>query len=265
MRRTIPGLILALCWLLLLLKGNFLLFGIIILLAALVGSYEYVQMALKDEVGPAHCYFLSVIFSLPVVWGVCSPDGASGGGLLTSFAIIACYVLYKYRDLENSYEFFARLILGLIYVGFLASHLVLLRSLPHGNYWLVLLVGITAGSDTGAYFCGRFFGKHKLCPNVSPNKTIEGAVGGLVVALVISVLLAMWLLPGINLLLVVALTLPLTGAGILGDLCESVIKRGTGAKDSGKILQGHGGILDRVDSMLFAGPLLYYLLVLAGL
>ncbi len=264
MKRIIPGLVLALCWLLLLIKGTFLLFGVVILLTALIGGYEYLQMSVKDECDPAHSYILSALFSLPVLEAVCWPGSTVGGTLFLSFALLTCYVLYRYRELDNSYEFFCRLILGLIYVGFLISHLVLLRGLPDGNGWLVILAGVTAGSDTGAYFCGRAFGSHKLCPHVSPNKTIEGALGGLVAGVLVAALLALWLLPSVNLLLIIALAVPLTGAGIIGDLCESVIKRGTGTKDSGKILQGHGGILDRIDSMLFAGPVLYYLLVIMG-
>ncbi len=264
MKRTIPGLVLALCWLLLLFKGTFLLFGIVIFIAVLIGSHEYLQMALNDEASPAHRYLLCCIFSLPVLSAILWPDIPSAGSLLFPFSVLACYVLYRYRELENSYSLMARLILGLIYVGFLASYLVLLYGLPAGNYWLILLVGITAGSDTGAYFSGRLFGKHKLSPNISPNKTIEGAIGGIGAALVIAVLFGMWLLPDRNLFMIALMALPLACAGIIGDLFESVIKRGTDTKDSGTILHGHGGILDRMDSLLFAGPLLYYLLVFTG-
>ena len=155
--------------------------------------------------------------------------------------------------------------LGIVYIGFLTSHLVLIRGLPDGAAWLVILSAITAGSDSGAYYCGRAFGRKKLSPNVSPKKTVEGAIGGLVVGVAFSAFFAWLLLPVVNWLFLISVSSLLTGAGILGDLTESVMKRGTDTKDSGRILAGHGGVLDRIDSLLFAGPLLYYLLVLARL
>lgn len=264
MKRTIPGLLLALCWLLLLLKGSFLLYGIIVLIGVFIGSLEYVKMACKDEVVASHRYFLSGLLTMPVAGAIIWPEAVPAGLLFLSFAFLICYVLYRFREIENSYGFMARLILGLVYIGFLASHLILLFHLPNGNLWLILLVCITAGSDTGAYIFGKRFGKRKLAPNISPNKTVEGAVGGVVSALVIAVIFGWWLLPSMSSFLIAAISCPLAIAGIIGDLCESVIKRGTDTKDSGTILQGHGGILDRIDSLLFAGPLLYYLLVFAG-
>ncbi len=264
MKRIIPGLVLALFWLFLLLKGTFLMFGAIIVVVAFIGSYEYAQMSLKDETNLFHSSFLSGLFSFPVLWALFRPGSSNNAGLFVSFFLLACYLLYTYRGRDDNYGFMCRLLLGVVYVGFLTSHLLFLHALPNGNLWLIFLVGVTAGSDSAAYFCGRAFGKHKLCPNVSPNKTIEGAIGGLLGAVLISYLLAIWLLPSEQSIYVIALAIPLTVAGILGDLFESVLKRGTGVKDSGTILQGHGGILDRVDSMLFAGPILYYLLVLTG-
>ncbi len=264
MKRTIPGLLLALCWLLLLLKGTFLLYGIVIFITTCLGSHEYVKMVLQDEARPAHQYFLTALISFPVVWAIFLPETPSTASFYISFVLLAFYILYRFREIENSYVSLARLILGLGYVGFLGSHLVHLFTLPKGNFWLILLVCITAGSDTGAYISGKRFGKHKLSPNISPNKTIEGAVGGVAAALVLAVVFGLWLLPEVNPLWIAVISLPLAGVGIAGDLFESVIKRGTNTKDSGTILQGHGGILDRMDSILFAGPLLYYLLVFTG-
>jgi phosphatidate cytidylyltransferase len=152
--------------------------------------------------------------------------------------------------------------LGIFYIGFLASHLVLIRQLPDGGAWLIILSAITAGSDSGAYYCGRAIGRTKLSPNISPKKTVEGVAGGLVAGIALSSLFAWMLLPSVNWLFLLPVAALLTGAGICGDLTESVIKRGTDTKDSGTILAGHGGVLDRIDSLLFAGPMLYYLLVL---
>ena len=221
-------------------------------------------MTLKEECDGIQGYFLTSILCLPILGKILLPTQSFGFLLILSFALLLCYTFYRFKDLENGFETISRLGFGLFYLGLLGAHLVMLRGLPEGAAWLIILSGITAGSDTGAYFCGKNFGKHKLCPNVSPNKTIEGALGGLLAAMGITAGLAYLLLPGHNPLLMMLMAIPLTGVSIIGDLLESIIKRGTGTKDSGSILRGHGGVLDRVDSMLLAGPVLYYMLILLG-
>jgi len=129
---------------------------------------------------------------------------------------------------------------------------------------LVLVSAVTACSDSGAYFVGCSVGKHKLCPHISPKKTIEGALGGLVFGLIAAFAGAYLLLPYLNPLFLGVVAILLIIAGIAGDLTESIIKRGTGTKDSGTCLGGHGGILDRIDSLLFAAPVLYTILVFAS-
>lgn len=264
MKRTLPGIVLALCWLLLLLKGSFFLFGVVVLIIALIGSYEYVQMAFPDHAGNLQKGLIGGMFCLPVAGAVFFPEQPLGLMIFFSYALLIFFTFYQYRFLENGFSTFCRLSFGLLYLGFLGPHLVMLRGLPEGAAWLIILVGITAGSDTGAYFTGKNFGKNKLCPHISPNKTVEGALGGLFTAMIITGILSLFLLPENNLLLMLLLSIPLTGASIIGDLLESIIKRGTGTKDSGSILGGHGGILDRVDSMLLTAPVLYYMLILLG-
>ena len=153
------------------------------------------------------------------------------------------------------------MVFGLFYIGVLGAHLVLLRFVPDGGSWLIIASAITACSDTGAYFVGKAMGKRKLCPNISPNKTIEGAVGGILCGLIGALAVAVLLLPSFNWFFLIAAAVFLGAVGIAGDLTESIIKRGTATKDSGSCLAGHGGILDRVDSLLFVCPVLYYLLV----
>ncbi len=264
MGRTLPGLALAACWLLLLLKGSFFLIWAVILLIAFVGGLEYVAMAADKDIGFAHKLILCCILVVPVLAVGGGSAVAMTGGLFLAFLLLSCYILFNFRHIANSYETLSKYGLGIVYIGFLISHLVLICRLPNGPQWLVILTSITAGSDSGAYYCGRFFGKRKLCSNVSPKKTVEGAIGGLVFGLLFSALFAWMLLPTVNWLFLLPVSAVLTGTGILGDLTESVVKRGTNTKDSGTLLAGHGGVLDRVDSLLFAGPLLYYMLVLAG-
>ena len=152
-------------------------------------------------------------------------------------------------------------ILGVLYVALLGSYLVSLRMLPNPTeaahvlsfFFLVLM-----GADAGAYYVGRAFGKNKLAPSISPGKTWEGVVGGIVAALAMATLAHYWFFRELPLKLALPLAAVMTIVGILGDLAESALKRGAGAKDAAKILPGHGGLLDRLDSLLFNAPLIYY-------
>jgi phosphatidate cytidylyltransferase len=264
MKRIIPGLALAGCWLLLLLSGSFPIFWLIVTLIALIGAHEYLRMILPHTTDDAELLLLAASLALPVIFtGLWHEDGL-GGGLFFSVFFSICYILVNYSRVNDSFGMLCRLVFGAVYVGFFSAHLLLIRLLPEGNYWLIILVAITAGSDSGAYFSGRKWGRHKLCKNVSPNKTVEGAVGGVISGIVIAVLFAVVLLDNVNWIVLIPMAIVLTGVGIVGDLCESIVKRGTGIKDSGKILLGHGGVLDRIDSMLPAAPLLYYLLIFTG-
>ncbi len=261
MNRVIPGLALASCWLLLLLKGSPALFALVLILGLFIGAFEYGQMALADDsfLGSGGLAFLSV---LPLLSVFVTPHLGINAGLVLAFLLLSFWTLGTYRKDFDSYGFFSRCSLGLIWVGFMGGHLLMIRTLPDGNYWLLILTGITAGSDSGAYYFGRALGTHKLSPLISPNKTIEGAVGGIITGIAVAALLSLLFLQTVPWLFVLAAALVLGVVGICGDLVESVIKRATGTKDSGTILGGHGGILDRADSILFAAPVLYYLLQL---
>jgi phosphatidate cytidylyltransferase len=152
-------------------------------------------------------------------------------------------------------------ILGVLYVVLLGGHLVALRTgFPQSLsadllsfFFLVLM-----GSDVGAYYAGRAFGKHKLAPRISPGKTWEGVAGGIVSGLALAAVAHFWFFRELPLKWALPLAALMTILGILGDLTESALKRGAGAKDAAKILPGHGGVLDRLDSLLFNAPLLYY-------
>ena len=152
-------------------------------------------------------------------------------------------------------------ILGVVYVVFLGSHLVALRTgFPHplsadllSFFFLILM-----GADIGAYYVGRALGKHKLAPTISPGKTWEGVVGGVLAGLILAAVAHYWFFPELQLRFALPLAAVMVVLGILGDLTESALKRGAGAKDAASILPGHGGILDRLDSLLFNAPLLYY-------
>jgi len=262
MERIIPGLLIAGSWLLLLLFGSIPFFNVIIVLVIVVAADEYVKMADPRGLPVTKRALIDCIIALPAVSVCFFPDPAILPlASILSFAALTCYFLYHYRNFSESYNLFTRLVFGLFYVGILGAHCSLLRALPEGANWLIIASAITASSDTGAYFVGKRFGRRKLCPNISPNKTIEGAVGGVGAGVMAAVFFAVLLLPSYNLFFIVTAATFLAIIGIAGDLTESIIKRGTGAKDSGSCLAGHGGILDRVDSLLFVAPVLYYLLI----
>ncbi len=221
-------------------------------------------MAASKDLSQSSKVILSGMLTLPVLAAGTGSIVAIMAGLFLSLLLFSFYILFNFQLFANSFETFCRYGLGILYIGYLIPHLVLLRQMPDGAAWLVILTSITAGSDSGAYYCGKAFGSRKLSPHISPKKTIEGAMGGLLFGTLFSVLFAWMLLPKINWWFLIPVSALLTCVGIVGDLTESVIKRGTDTKDSGWILAGHGGVLDRVDSLLFAGPLLYYLLVFAG-
>ena len=159
---------------------------------------------------------------------------------------------------------------GILYVGWLLSHLVSLRGMTGGMNWVFLVILANAASDTTAFFIGRSFGRHRLAPRISPNKTWEGALAGVAGAMVFSLLFtAPRLFAATNPLYVegficwqaLSLGLLVSVFGQLGDLAESLLKRHAGVKDSGRLLPGHGGILDRMDSVIFAGIVVYYYVV----
>jgi len=153
--------------------------------------------------------------------------------------------------------------LGVLYVGFLGGFLVSMRvgfeTSPNlsthllGFFFLVIF-----GSDAGAYLAGNAFGKHKLVPSISPGKTVEGLVGGLLAAAVFAALATFWFFPELPYQWSIPLGIAMAAVGVLGDLAESAMKRAAGAKDAASVLPGHGGLLDRLDSLLFNAPILYY-------
>ncbi|SHO44891.1 phosphatidate cytidylyltransferase [Desulfopila aestuarii] len=267
MKRTLPGILLAVCWVVLLVKGSTLQFYLAMLVITAIGGAEYLKMIMVPKLAFFSRLYLVGTICLPVLLTLPvsgTTDIPQQIGLFSAFFLVTLYFLRCYTHFDNTYERFSRMVFGVVYVGVLASYLVLLRQYPEGGSWLVVLTAVTAGSDSGAYYFGSTFGKRKLCPNISPKKTVEGALGGLLCGLAAAFVSAMLLLEKVDWLFVGMAAVILTGVGILGDLTESVIKRGTGTKDSGTLLAGHGGVLDRIDSLLLAAPVLYYLLLFLG-
>lgn len=151
--------------------------------------------------------------------------------------------------------------LGVVYIPLSLALLIPIRSTDVGMVWIYLTLCVVFAGDTGAYYAGSYFGKKKLCPNVSPGKTIVGAVGGLGANLVVGLVVGHIWLPEIPLATVALLAIAVGIAGQVGDLFESMLKRTAGIKDSGNVLPGHGGVLDRIDALLFAVPVAYVVIM----
>jgi phosphatidate cytidylyltransferase len=189
----------------------------------------------------------------PELWGLGIACGVAAGVL---------FCLIDADDMTAAVARAGHLTLGVVYSGFLLAHLVLLRGLSDGQWWVLMTILMGMGSDTGGYFTGRFLGKHPLAKRISPKKTVEGAAGALAGGLVAAVVVRSTFFQGPSWPEICFLGLAISTLSQLGDLTESMFKRAFGAKDSGWIIPGHGGILDRVDSLVFPAIFSYYYAVL---
>ncbi|MGI5875195.1 MAG: phosphatidate cytidylyltransferase [Dethiobacteria bacterium] len=234
-------------------------FGLIVLLISLIGLKEYYSLA--HQTGWKALEFTGVFFLLPALLLVYK------GNLtyilllwLLFFIILSLFPVFFYSRVK--YKEPAVVFWGVLYTGGLASFLVAIRLLPDGYLLTIFFLALIWSTDICAYFVGTYFGKMPLAPKISPKKTIEGTIGGLVGSVLTGMLLARFLpLPYLQVTTGAALGLIIGVVGALGDLTQSVLKRSANVKNSGNLLPGHGGILDRFDSLLFAAPFFYFLLL----
>jgi len=175
------------------------------------------------------------------------------------FLLLAFFFLARLPELAEVMRRLGWFACGLIYLPILLGHLIPLRMLADGKKWIFMVLIAVMLCDSMAYFVGRKLGRRKLYPAVSPNKSIEGAIGGLVGSVVGVLFSASFFLPVIGWADGILIGLLLGVFGQVGDLFESLLKRACQVKDSGSLIPGHGGLLDRLDSLLFAFPLVYYI------
>ena len=233
----------------------------LVLLVGLLAGYELLRMTRNTGLAPSYPFGLLFIGLLVIdaQW----PHLHLLPGGLALFSLLPLVVVVFQGNAPGSLVNWALTIAGSIYVGSSIGHFVKLRALDRGLYWLILALLGTWVCDSAAYFVGRALGKHSFAPKISPKKTWEGALAGFVFGTIAVVLLARFMLDlsiGWGIFLGVLLVL----AATIGDLAESVIKRQVGVKDSGALIPGHGGALDRVDSLLFVVPSVYYFVTILG-
>jgi phosphatidate cytidylyltransferase len=257
MKRWITGVIVVPILFSVIAYGSQTLFALLIITATLLGTAEYNRMSFGT--GCAWEKSQTMGGALLILLAAAAGDAALLVAFLT-FAVLAVLMLNLLRTDEERPEMtvIGKLILGILYIPLLMSHFILLRQTPEGARWVFFILVLAFAGDIAAYYVGRGMGKRKLLPRVSPGKTVEGTIGLFAGSVAGCLIFSHYFLPALG-----AGHAALMGfvggiAGQLGDLSESTLKRSAGVKDSGTLLPGHGGILDRLDCLMFIGPFVYY-------
>ena len=230
-------------------------FSATVFLLTCLGLYEF--FSLTRDHNPLPC-------GLGLGWGsglaaaMCVGPGALVGAVLTAGFFLTFAWALRTPQPDRGLAGVSLTLLGVVYVGFLLPHLVWVRQLPDGVGWVFFLLLVAMLGDTGGYAVGRLWGTRKLIPHISPGKTLEGSAGALLGSLGAAWVSWVWLLPERSWTELGVLAAVLAILAQIGDLCESAVKRACGAKDSGRLFPGHGGLLDRADSLLFPAAFIYY-------
>ena len=260
LQRWITGLAILPFLIFLIYKGG-LIFSIFICFIVLIALSEYFRIVFHAQKNP-------LIGILPVISMITGPAIILTANKYTTdlvFCIIALNMIvcafFSFTQFKADTQVLERItkqFQAIIYIPILLSFAVLIRNGADGMAWLLFLLGIVFAGDIGALYAGTYWGKHKLCPSVSPGKTIEGSLGGLLANIFIGSIIKIFVFPRMDWGPAIVFFLCVGIAGQIGDLFESAFKREAGIKDSGVILPGHGGILDRIDALLFALPVAYF-------
>jgi phosphatidate cytidylyltransferase len=256
-KRWLTGLILAAVIFVIIIFGSPIALAVVIALASMIGIWEYNNIVFGHGFLIEKIEGLVFAFIIPfvVLWGNSQLLIA-----VIAFCIIISFIIFLWSIKDSRFEIItvAKVVLGLLYIPFLISHLILIRNLDKGVYWVLFLLVIAFAGDITALYIGKYFGKHKLIPLVSPGKTVEGTIGLVMGSTIACLIFGYFIFPKISFLHITALAFVGSIIGQLGDLSESAIKRNYGLKDASSILPGHGGLMDRMDCLLFIGPFVYY-------
>jgi len=248
---VVPVLFAVIAW------GGETVFFALIAAVILLGIHEYSNMVLDASQVHEKIQALVISALIPVVFFLGSPEMLLG---ILCAAMLTVFILYLARIKKENFNLtpVMKIIFGVLYVSFLLSHLIWLRRGEAGALWIFFVIVLAFSGDVAAYYVGRTWGRRKLMPLVSAGKTVEGVLG-LVAGSVLGCLIFSWFfLPQLFPWHAIVLGFFASVLGQLGDLCESVLKRTAGVKDSGTLLPGHGGILDRLDCLLFIAPCVHY-------
>ncbi|MBF0241025.1 MAG: phosphatidate cytidylyltransferase [Desulfamplus sp.] len=272
LKRWLTAAVLIPVLLLILLKGAPIAFTLLVLVISILSVSEYFKITSSLSIKPTFKSILSSADSLSAITvksvayllSVSIILAAHKGSLemmlfLITLNVIAVSLLtvLQFKSGSPILDYISCEIQGVIYIPLFLSFLVLIRNSPNGAHFVVWLWIIVGLSDTGAYFVGSKFGKRPLAKHVSPKKTIEGSLGGLCAAGLVGLIYALIFIDGVSFFMAIIFSVVTAAFSQLGDLFESALKRSTGIKDSGSILPGHGGVLDRIDGIIFAAPVAY--------
>ena len=269
MKRVITGVVLFILVLIVLwADGSFPWFTFAAAGVAMFALWEFYGMVCSSGKGKP-VVWLGMLLAALFIFQPLSKWTNDGGILFTASVVLPLLWVMLRKNRDGACSSWAFTLAGVMYLGWLASRYVALNKLDNGKEWVILALFCTFAFDTSAYFVGRALGRHKMAPGISPGKTWEGAAGGIAGAVAIS-LLVVWLfrlnfawfspLP-LSYAQAVPLALAISLFAQTGDLVESLFKRNMGAKDSGKALPGHGGMLDRIDGVVFAVLVVYYYVI----
>ena len=240
------------------------LFNLLVSVGCLICLWEYVRIVITAD-GKKHATLIvgwGFVIGLVIIWAAYF---AGPGIVMVVIALnllgSAFFSLWHFRADSAVTDLVRKQIQGIVYIPLLLSFLVLIRNSPQGMIWIFYLLGIIFAGDICALYVGTMLGRHKLRPAVSPGKTVEGSLGGITANLVVGVIGKYYFLPQPSWGLIVLFVIAVGVAGQIGDLFESELKRVSSMKDSGGLLPGHGGFLDRIDALLFAAPVAYFFIM----
>lgn len=232
-------------------------FTVFVAAGVLLAQYEYYRFHFPKP--------MSLPIALGLALGLLVTAGFAAPGLLPAHATVSAIVvavllgqLWSGREPKAGLLDTAVVGFGIFYLAWLLGHMIALRQFTEGPFLIFFLFLVTWANDTGAYYVGTFWGRHPLAPRISPRKTWEGAIGGLFGSVLAALACRTWFLDSLSAGEAIGAGVLIGLAAPLGDLAESILKRSAGVKDSGSILPGHGGLLDRIDSLVFTTPAFYY-------
>ena len=257
-KRWITGLIAVPFLIFFIQKGGIWLF-MLVAVAAELGLWEYYRIMLDGDERMASGLPVIGFFSVVLILFAAYRNAPDLVSVALAFNLLASalFAILRFGSVPHILKPLTKQLLGVGYIPFFLSFLLLIRNSTEGIIWVYFLLAIVFAGDISALYVGSAIGRHKLSPSVSPGKTIEGSLGGLVANLVVGCLIKLFFLPTLPWPQTLLFCLVIGVAGQVGDLFESVLKRSSQVKDSGGLLPGHGGILDRIDALLFAAPIAY--------
>lgn len=264
-KRWITAIILAPAVLWILIKANILLVAAMVSVVAIFAVREYLRIIFGNDEDPISntIKIISYTVSMTLIVSACLGSWEILFLILAmNLMALSIFVLARFAANPSIFDIISKQVLGIVYIPVSLSLLIFIKELDGGTFWIIWLLIIVFANDTGAFYGGTFFGKKPLSPAISPNKTIEGSIGGVTASMVVGFIFSYLFFHDLPLAF---LTIPgafmLAVAGQIGDLFESAMKRASSIKDSGRILPGHGGMLDRIDGLLLSIPVLYVYLV----